>query len=175
MGDPSLGECSVAGCGRHAAVKGWCSRHYLNDRQRRRAAALAELKAEEPICAIEWCDQHVDRRGVGIFCVDHLLAHAREQGLRPPKRERKPRDPEAPPTYRVVNHRGRFMGEHRKVMEEHLGRPLADHENVHHINGVRDDNRLENLELWSTSQPSGQRIEDKVAWAEEILRQYKPS
>ena len=68
---------------------------------------------------------------------------------------------------------GRRIKEHRLIMEQHLGRELLPEETVHHINGVRDDNRLENLELWSSAQPSGQRVEDKVAWAVEILKTYR--
>ncbi len=67
-----------------------------------------------------------------------------------------------------MDSKGRIR-EHIFVMSEHIGRPLFKNESVHHKNGDRLDNRIENLELWDKGQPPGQRIEDKVKWYIEFL------
>lgn len=74
--------------------------------------------------------------------------------------------------YRVLSVDGEVIKEHRLIVENILGRKLQSSENVHHKNGKRDDNRLKNLELWASSQPSGQQPAHLVAWAREILYRY---
>lgn len=80
------------------------------------------------------------------------------------------RHPDKDGYIRVTTEEGR-RPEHCVVMEAKLGRKLYPHEKVHHKNGVKDDNRSDNLELWVKAHPPGQRVDDLLDW----VAQFYPS
>jgi hypothetical protein len=170
-------KCSEDGCGEAVYAKLLCRRHYnlaggyAEYTGRGKTWRLGENKWEGVICMVDGCEDAVKTAG---YCTMHY-ARVRKDGH--------PGSAESIKSkyglgsinrngYRVFSRNGRPVLEHREVMEQMIGRPLASDEQVHHINGVRDDNRPENLELWSTSHPAGQRPDQLLAWAYQIIERY---
>ena len=166
--------CIILDCGRARFATDLCRTHYRwRSEGRPFDRPIAGHGLQYGNCEVPWCARQATGSGYCRVCD----ARWKRSGgpLGPIIRNTSVVDSAGYVRYYAVhpeNKSDRTQFAHRVVMENHLGRPLMKEENVHHINGNRQDNRLENLELWNTSQPSGQRVEDKVAWAKRILEIY---
>lgn len=124
------------------------------------------------VCKIQHCEKLQYNKKTGFCCI-HYRRHLRTgDALCELKRREKGSGAVNTQGYITVMIDGKYYQKHRLIMEQHLGRKLLSTENVHHKNGNKQDNRIENLELWSFVQPCGQKIEDKLAYAKQIIELY---
>lgn len=183
--------CKVEGCQNTLGRRGirklqLCHMHYMRFRRHGDVNGGAKRISRQGLCSVEGCQDPIASIGL---CTAHSQRYYKKGDVManiPIERKRTPGCPSdgwvTPQGYRQVffpehpcANKSGVVNEHVMIMSDYLKRPLLPEETVHHKNGIRDDNRLENLELWSTSQPYGQRVEDKLAWAYEIISRYGPS
>lgn len=162
--------CTVEGCDKPHVTKGLCEMHRWRQRYHGDPGEATERQVGRPgapkgPCVIEGCEipakskaghckrhyERIRRTGhpgpAGLMVRENGTGHVTEDGY-----------------IRLTLPDGRRVLEHVHVMEQHLGRRLVPGENVHHRFGVRDDNAIENLELWLVTQPSGQRVSDLIEY-----------
>lgn len=167
-------QCAYDGCNDPVEAKGWCRLHYA--RIRHHGHPHLQERKPRAACSIDGCGREAKSR---TWCEFH---YGRWTRYGDPLREPPPFGRKVTPSgyvlLRKIGHpnarKDGYIYEHRFVMSEALARPLVAGEEVHHKNGVKDDNRRENLELWTQSQPPGGRVVDKVEWAIELLKLYRP-
>lgn len=161
--------CSEDGCTKLARAFGRCLPHHHEAQE----AGLVPVK----MCSVDGCERV--SRALG-YCSRHYY-NFRTYGEPGEVRNKRPAGSGGYDAngYIVMQVDRRRVLQHRLVMEQVLGRRLHKWENVHHRNGVRDDNRPENLELWIKGQVAGQRLEDLIDflvsnYEDEVRKRMKP-
>jgi hypothetical protein len=178
----SITECSVDGChiGRRSA-QGYCLKHYKRWKNHGTTDNLAPKPLTSRTCLVTTCSSSA--RHYPAFCDKHYrrqktfgVTEDEDYRLLLSSRLGKRYNTSGYVIFNFPEHSNAAVNgallEHVYVMSKHLGRPLRRGENVHHKNGIRDDNCLKNLELWTTQQPPGKRVADLVHWARELIELY---
>ena len=176
----TLQVCSLEGCEKPARPGKMCKMHNSRWQRGKRGEELMALPTRQwqpAVCKVQGCEKEPQSK---MMCVAHYRRWRegeRDEELSRPMRSRsyligtKYVDEDGYVYIKVVEG-DRWKREHRHIVEQHLGRPLGPKEEVHHMNADKTDNRLENLELWSHSQPPGGRVRDKLNWVADFLIEY---
>jgi len=173
-------ECKAPGCDNTAEVRGHCHGHYL---RQLRTGTVDETPLRDlgRLCSVPGCERVHKAKGLCQPHYKRFLAHGDPLADLPIRKSdglgsnsHGYWNVPVPRSLRFLVGGAASVGEHRLVMAQHLGRPLRRDEVVHHRNGKRSDNRIENLELWSIAHPKGQRVADILAFSVEMLYLYAP-
>lgn len=166
--------CSAEGCAERARRGGMCMKHW------RRWISDNDAPSYGPPCSVSDCDRDSKHRGL---CGTHYKRWLRNGTTDTMTRERGTGSVSeggyltvmCPPEFASMGQGGgkytRVL-QHRLAMAQHLGRALTKGETVHHLNGDKLDNRIENLELRAGNHGKGVYVTDAVAEARRILALY---
>lgn len=167
----SGGYCTIDGCFRKVARRGLCFAHHEEERGKRDVPRCEVGGCERPVLSKGLCNMHGQRVRAGKP-VGPPIRQVRPKAQVGEERQDKQGYIKQYEPGHPNSHKNGWIQQHRLVMSKLLGRPLMDHEVPHHRNGIRSDNRPENLELWSRAHPAGQRIADLLDFAHMILDVY---
>ena len=173
-------KCKVPDCESPTKAIGLCGKHLHRHYRYGDVHVVKRISKGPVLCTIDGCSKPTNARGLcgmhysrwyhhgDVGKVESTMAPAGTGHITPLGYR----------TFRLPDHPNAWkdgrVPEHVMVMAEVLGRPIKKGEKIHHRNGIRTDNRPENLELWAKSHPKGQRISDQVEWAKELLWEYEP-
>lgn len=137
--------CKINNCNKKIYAKEYCHMHYLRNLKHGNPNYVekAGRKYQFHIVLCSYCRNEIKRsrslvkKHKNIYCSRECMGNARRFGYKDKN------------GYIHFKINGKIKKEHRIVMEKHLGRKLEKDECIHHINGIKTDNRIDNLKVLS--------------------------
>jgi hypothetical protein len=170
--------CTVRGCGVYVKGHGLCSKHLA--RQQTHGATVKRVRPVK-LCSVAGCGRVARAKALCNMHRIRLRFHG-DPGEATPRRGLGGTGSISPAGYRYLyrpSHpnaaKNGNVAEHVVIMAQMIGRALRKGESVHHRNGIRADNRPENLELRTTAtHPAGQSVADMLEFCQQYIAEYAP-